>query len=268
MVAWLLMSSSACTGAPDEVPVALVGWSDTDAAWLSDELTRWLGARERVRCDGAGGLRLEQGALEATVHFAALTRTVSRSGAPDELFRYQVAVAAEELARATWETPPPPDWSLFARAEGAWVADTWNATGGLGISRALAPSFRLELAVTAGALFPHAIDEGVAVRGVRVEGALTASWLPVHVDVFRLGLRGSVRGGVLLVSVDDARSTQPMLSLGGGVTAGLETRRLSVLVYGEAGGGVVAPRVEREGSAVFTLRSFGVTAGLQAGVRW
>lgn len=264
----LWLTASACTGAPEEVPVSLSGWSEADAVWLREELTRWLSDRDRVLCDGPAGLSLDAAPLEAVVHFGALERTLPRSGAPAELFRYQVAVAGEELARATWEMPPPPPWSLFARGEASWVSGFWSVGGGLGASRLLLPSFRVELAVTGSALSPHALDAATTVRGAWVAGSVTASWLPVALGVMRLGLRASVRGGATLLSVGEASSTLPFFGLGGGLTAGVETRRLSVLLFGEAGDTVLAPLVQREGVTVFTLRGFTVVSGLQVGVRW
>lgn len=265
VLASLALSASPCSGARDEVPSRVIGWSVEDASWLERELAEWMRARDRRWCEGDGGLQVSASELEASVSYGPNQRSLSRAGQPAELFRYQVAAATEELVRSTWEAPPPARGSLFVRGEGALVVADLAGGGSIGGAFLPVPSLRLELSVGGSGLINRALDDQTTLSAQLIRGGFDVSWLPLQVGVFRAGPRGSVQGGAWLVQAGDATATAPWLFLGGGLTAGVEMKHLDVLLFGEVGSSLLGARIEREGVPVATTRGLTVLFGLQLG---
>lgn len=272
LVLSLFVASATCTGDEAEVPTRVEGFAPADAEWLRAELGTWLAARGHSRCDGRGGLTLTRGELEVLVTFELggrrQERTLSR-GDDTELFRYQVAAAAEELVRSTWEGPPPATFGLFARGEVAPLGAGPVLLGGaLGGELFVLPSLAVELSAGAGALTATPLPSGASVSGSLVRGGVAVTWLPVKVGVLRAGVRAGADGGALSLQVASVSATTPWVAVRGGLTVGLEFRHFTVGVLGEVGTALVGGAVLAEGVAVLRVRGVFGAVGLQAGVRW
>ncbi|MFZ5443558.1 MAG: hypothetical protein ACOZQL_26365 [Myxococcota bacterium] len=271
----LMLLTATCSGDDAEVPVRVEGFSEDDARWLRAELAAWVEARERRVCDGAGGLTLQLGELEAVISFEfkgqRRERSVSRTDGA-ELFRYQVAAAAEELVRSTWEAPPPPRFGLFARGGVAPLGvGPLLAGGGAGAEWFVHPALGLELSADGGALTRTTLPTGGEVSGSVVRGALAVSWVPVRVGVLRAGLRVGGQAGALTLAVKEETSvsaTTPWLGVSGGACVGLEFKRLAVGVVGEVGAVLLGGAVLAEGVPVLRVRGLFGDVSLRVGVRW
>lgn len=268
LVVSLSAAAALCTGSEAEVPARFVGWEVADAAWLEQELSGWVAARERALCAGPKGLTLEANELEVVVRFEfkgqVRARTVSRASESSELFRYQVAATAEELVRSTWEAPPPPRFGVLAR--GAWGPAGGGSFfgGGVGLAVFLVPSLGVEVLISGSAMGAN----GVISSASLFTGTLSVSWLPVRLGVFRAGPRASVQAGVMNVTVDATRGVTPWVMVGGGATVGLEFRHLVVQLLGEVGAALVGPTVLEEGVPVQRVRGLSGTVGAQVGWSW
>jgi hypothetical protein len=275
-----MAATSVCSGAEAEVPVRFVGWSADDAAWLEAELARWVTERDRTLCSARTSdeaLALEGTGLEARIEFTfkgmRRERSVPKSSDAG-LFRYQVAAAAEELARSTWEAPPPPRFGVLARGElDALVAGQWLAGGGVGVTLFLWPSFSVQLFATFSGLQGAPLATGGTVGGFRVGGGLSLSWLPVRPGVFRAGPRASLQVAALSVTVREPDSVggtgvTPWVQAGGGVTLGVELRHVTLLAFSELGFVIAGAAVELEGARLQRVRGTAGTFGLQAGWLW
>lgn len=275
-----MAATSVCTGGEAEVPVRFNGWSTDDATWLEGELARWVTERDRTLCSARAtdeALALESTQLEAVIHFTfkgvRRERSVPRSSDAG-LFRYQVAAAAEELARSTWEAPPPPRFGLLARGEfDALLAGQWLAGGGLGATLFLLPSLSLEVFAAFSGLQGAALATGGTVGGFRLGGVLSLSWLPLRLGAFRAGPRASARVAALSVVVrepdaPDARGVAAWVQVGGGVTLGLEWRHFTLLAFSELGFVIAGAAVELEGARIQRIRGTAGTFGLQVGWLW
>lgn len=272
------LAATACVGGDDEVPTQLVGWSEADAAWLAQELSRWMGERERTRCDGAPGLTLELAELEVRVRFefkgTTRVRTLPRAGPVDELLRYQSAATAEELVRSTWEAPPPPRFAVLARgAVFPTVVGPVMGGGSIGAAVCALPSLSFELHAGAAVLGATSFAETASVTGSLFSGTASVSWLPLRVGVFRAGPRASAQVGALSLEVrgaegETASGVVPWVWLGGGVSAGVEFKHLSLLLIGEFGAAVAGGAVLLEGVPTLRLRGPSGMAALQAGWSW
>ena len=196
-----------------------------------------------------------------------------RTGGVDELFRYQVAAATEELLRSTWEQPPPPRFKLFALGIVRPLATgPLLVGGGAGLAFAPAPWLSLEASGGGAAVLPLAV-EGATVRGNLVTATLSASWLPVRVGLLSAGPRLAARAGALgleVLSADGSRvvATTPWLDLGGGVVVGLSGRRFSVDLVAEVNSALLGAAVLSEGVRVASLRGLMGSFSLEAGWRW
>lgn len=275
-----MAATSVCSGDEAEVPVRLVGWSADDAAWLEAELARWVTERDRSLCAARASdqaLSLQATELEALIQFTfkGVRRERSVPKTSDSgLFRYQVAAAAEELARSTWEAPPPPRFGVLARGEfDALFTGPWLSGGGLGVTAFVLPELSVELFATFCGLQGAPLATGGTVGGFRVGGVVTLSWLPLRVGVFRAGSRASLQVAALSVVVRDpeapeARGVTPWVQAGGGVTVGLELRHFTLLAFSEVGLVFAGAAVELEGARVQQIRGAAGTFGLQAGWLW
>jgi hypothetical protein len=282
LVASLSLTAASCTGAEGEVPSRFVAFSEADAAWLEQEMSGWVSARERTLCAARPGdeaLSLDASAqLEVTIEFdfkgAHRTRTVLRGSESAELFRYQVAATAEELVRSTWEAPPPPRVGVLVRGEVTPFGSGLLGLGGAaGVAVFVLPSLSLELLAGGGAMTATTLPAGGTVTASLARATLSASWLPIQAGVFRAGPRASFQGGALFTSVREeaapaTNATTAWLSAGGGVTVGLQTRHLMLQVFGEIGATLIGTTVLSEGVPVHQVGGLLGTAGLQAGWLW
>jgi len=268
-------------GADEEVPVRLTGWSADDAAWLEGELAAWVGSRERTLCRPAGGgdagLTIERGELEAVITFVfgAERRTRSVSASSDaSLFRYQVAAAAEELVRSTWEALPSGRFALLLRGDASvFLGGQWLAGGGAGAGYFLVPSLLVDLTADVAALRGLPLSTGGDVGGLQLGGTLGVSWLPIQASAFRAGPRASFSLGALSVRVQqsgvaDTTGLSWWVVARGGAALGFQTRRVLVLALAEAGWAFAGAAVEVEGVRAQSIRGFDAQFGVQAGWLW
>jgi hypothetical protein len=275
-------SSASGAGADEEVPVRLLSWNDEDAAALEQELSGWISEHDRKLCrPGARasdvGLTIERGELEAVITFVyetqRRTRTVPRVSEAS-LFRYQVAAAAEELVRSTWEAPPPARFGLLARGHFDFLGGgQWLGGGSLGAGLFVIPTLCVELTADVSGLTALPLPPGGSVSGAHFGGTVSASWLPVRLSLFRAGPRASVSAGALSVRVHedgstDATGVTPWLVARGGASLGVETRHVMVLALAEAGWAFTGAAVEVEGVRVQSIRGFVAQVGLQVGWLW
>lgn len=277
LVLSMSLTGAACTGNEAEVPTRIVGWDEADRSWLEQELTRWLAQRERVSCEGDSGLTIQLGDLEVQVRYAfkgtVRTRSLPRAGPVTELFRYESAATAEELVRSTWEAPPPPRFAILARAV-VWPTSAGPVFGGASLGAALfvLPSVSVELHAGVAGLGSTSFSSTASVTGSVVSGTLSASWLPLRASVFRAGPRASAQLGALSLEVSAPESSRsgvtPWVWLGGGLSAGLEFKRFSLLLIGEVGSAIVGGTVLVEGVPTLRLQGLSGQAALQAGWSW
>lgn len=289
LVAMMLGASATCSssatgaGADEEVPVRLVRWSDEDATALEQELSAWISEHDRKLCrpasrsSGDVGLTIERNELEAVILFVfenqRRTRTVPRASEAG-LFRYQVAAAAEELVRSTWEAPPPARFGVLARGGVSFLGSGQLLGGGsLGAGLFVLPTLCVELTADVAGLRGVPLSTGGNVSGGLFGGTVSASWLPIRLAAFRAGPRASVSLGALSVLVHEEGSTDatgvaPWVVARGGASVGLETRHLMVLAVGEAGWAFSGAAVEVEGVRVQSIRGFVAQVGLQVGWLW
>lgn len=279
LVAAVAVMAVECSGGEGEVPLRLNGFSAEDASWLEGELGGWVKERDRSLCAARlsdEGLELTLTQLEATITFRLKGVIQARSLPRDSelvLFRYQLAAAAEELARTAWETPPPRRLTVFALGHAQLLTGGHVFIGGgVGASFAFIPSVAVELEALGASLLAPGLESGGGVTGSQFAGALALTWLPLRVGVLRAGPRISSRVGALTVSVAEdgitTVATTPWADLTGGAFVGLELGRLSVRVVGEAGFAFAGAAVLSEGVAVQRLRGFTGVFGLQAGGAW
>ncbi len=273
-------AAAVCSGTETEVPVRLDGWPAEDAAWLGEELGGWMSARDRQACtarDDEPGVTVELAPLEVIISFdfhgRRRTRSLSRESDSNELFRYQVAAATEELVRSTWEAPPPPRFEVFARGEVSPLGTGPVFLGGaVGGALFVVPSLALELAFGGAGSVSVSVPTGGAVSSTLLHGTVSASWLPLRAGSFRFGPRASLDAGALLINVTESGTTTsgtaPWLALGAGATVGLETRHFSVQLLGEVGFAVLGASVQAEGVPVLGMRGLRGTVGVQAGWLW
>lgn len=277
-------SASSGAGSDEEVSVRLVRWSEDDSAWLEQELARWISEQDRKLCTPRTsssedmGLTIESNELEAVITFVfqnqRRTRSVPRAS-ESSLYRYQVAVAAEELVRSTWEAPPPPRFAILGRGDFSFLGGGGQFLGGgsLGAGLFLLPSVCVELMASLAGLGAPTLTSGGTVSGLELSGSLAATWLPIAISVFRAGPRGSFTLGALSVRVREAGSTDanglaPWLVARGGLAVGIETRKLLALAVLEAGYALSGAAVDVEGVRTQTTRGFVAHAGLQVGWLW
>ncbi len=282
LVASLSMTAATCSGAEGEVPARFVAFNQDDTAWLEKEVTQWVSERGRTLCaarEKDEALTIDGSAqLEAVIEFdfkgTHRTRTVSRGTESAELFRYQVAATAEELARSTWEAPPPARFSVMVRGEVNPLGSGPLGFGGsVGVGLFVLPTLCLELVLGGGALTAQAIPSGGTVSGWVARGTLSASWLPVQLGLFRAGPRVSVQAGALSSSVNQeplpaTTGLTPWLAAGGGLTLGIATRHVMVQLFGEVDALLLGTTVLSEGLPVHEVRGLFGTAGVQAGWLW
>jgi len=180
-----LAATPPCAGGDADVPVRFVDVPADDVAWLEDELAAWVRQRDRRLClarEGDAGLtvgRDDFGAttLDFTFQGQRSSRSVSPGAPSQELFRYQLAAAAEELVRSTWEGPPPPRFAVLARVGAQPLATGPLFLGGaVGAGLYLVPSLRVELLLGASAALPTAALDAATV----IHASLSVSWLPVE----------------------------------------------------------------------------------------
>lgn len=276
-------SASSGAGSDEEVPVRLVRWSEDDSAWLQQELARWISEQDRKLCtpgtSGAdAGLTIESNELEAVITFVfqnqRRTRSVARAS-ESSLFRYQVAVAAEELVRSTWEAPPPPRFAILGRGDFSYLGGGGQFLGGgsLGAGLFLLPSLCVELMASLAGLGAPALTTGGTITGLEISGSLAATWLPIAISIFRAGPRASFTLGALSARVSEAGSSDasgvaPWMVARGGLAAGIETRKLLLLAVVEAGYAFSGAAVDVEGVRTQTTRGFVVHAGIHVGWLW
>jgi hypothetical protein len=275
LVLSMSLTGAACSGNEAEVPVRIAGWDDSDRAWLEQELARWMSQRERTLCDGSNGLVIELADLEARIRFdfkgAQRTRTLPRAGPVDELFRYETAATAEELVRSTWEAPPPPRFTLLARAAvfPTGAGPVWGG-GSIGAGVFVLPSLSIELHAGVAGLNSTSF---ATVTGALVSGTVSVSWQPLRASVFRAGPRASAQVGALSLDVTAPDSVSssgvvPWVWLGGGLSAGLEFKRFSIHLIGEIGSAVAGASVLVEGVPALRLQGLSGMAAVQAGWSW
>ncbi len=275
-----------CEGSAAEIPILLQGWDEHKASWLTSELGAWFSVRDRSLCSAREGettrLTITASELDATVRFedngGSLTRTIQKSATsistPTDLFRYEVATAAEELVHATWERPSVSAVALAIRAD---VLRLNNGLifigGGVGVRWSMTPSWHAELGIFGAGAPRVMLPAGARLSAAVLQGNLSLAWLPVQLGIVRMGPRASVQAGALRLEVTPVGGTPvtgatPWISFLGGASVGIETRRVVFNLYGEFGSVVVGGRVLADGVPVWSARGLLISLGLQAGIRW